>query len=949
MKLSHRLLAVVGLALAPISALQVYSALRLEEQQTLATYAEAQRLLQLIEDEQAGTIAGIRQVLVTIRQIRAVIEQDWPRCQELMGRLRNEYPPSLNVFVISRRGIIECSSNRSTVGLDVAYRPAVVAALAGTEFFVGGQVLPRTTRRSALPFSMPYYDPETGDVAGAVTALLDVEWLEGYLATKPLPPSSTLTIADRDGLVIAQIPGTPGAIGRRLPECLMELLWRKDVGIQNVVEDDGSKKLVAYSPLRAGQQGLFLSLSIDESVTLLQIRKDRTHALLLLLGLAVATSCVVIWMGGRYIREPAARLADAAVRLRAGDLTARARVSPEAWEFSTLADDFNAMAEALDARERALQASERQHRAVFETAVDAMVVIDDKGIIQTINPAAAQTFGYSKSDLVGKNVSILTGEEHRSGHDGYIGNYLQTKIRRIIGIGREVEGRCKNGSMFPLELSIAEWRGQDGKRFFTGIMRNISARRAAEQEVEEERTRLRRIIEEAPFPVIVHAEDGEVLHISRTWLDITGYTREELATMNDWVARAYNAGGGDPDAVVRTDIERLYSLERPIDEGEYVVRTAEGKKRVWAFRSAPVGEQKSGRRLAVSMAADITERRDGEERIKLLMREVDHRAKNALMVVQSIVQLSRSEDPAEFSDAVEGRIQAMARAHSLLADAKWSGADLQRLLADELAAYADERVDLSGPPISLRPETTHAVSLALHELATNALKHGALSAEHGRLNISWSYLQPGGTLAIRWEETGGPPVDGEPVRHGFGSILLRQVVESQLGGTLDLEWLAKGLFCQLSIPGDTWQASGVTEVVSSTVVKPIIVLPAHSGRRVLVVEDEALTAIPLQQLLEDAGYIVLGPVGRVEDALDLLRSGPPDAAVLDVNLFGATVDPVAARLEDMGVPFLFCTGYHLGATAGSRHPHAPVLGKPVNANSLLNAVSGLMTKEASSG
>src|SRR4051812_9333757 len=129
------------------------------------------------------------------------------------------------------------------------------------------------------------------------------------------------------------------------------------------------QEILVKQALRAGQQGLFLSLSIDESVTLLQIRKDRTHALLLLLGLAVATSCVVIWMGGRYIREPAARLADAAVRLRAGDLTARARVSPEAWEFSTLADDFNAMAEALDARERALQASERQHRAVFETAV----------------------------------------------------------------------------------------------------------------------------------------------------------------------------------------------------------------------------------------------------------------------------------------------------------------------------------------------------------------------------------------------------------------------------------------------------------------------------------------------------------------------------------------------------------------------------------------------------
>ena len=120
----------------------------------------------------------------------------------------------------------------------------------------------------------------------------------------------------------------------------------------------------------------------------------------------------------------------------------------------------------------------------------------------------------------------------------------------------------------------------------------------------------------------------------------------------------------------RTDIERLFQLDKPIDEGEFVIRTAEGKKRIWAFRSAPVGEERYGRRLVMSMAADITERRDGEERIKLLMREVDHRAKNALMVVQSIVHLSRSEDPEKFSEAVDGRIQAMARAHSLLADAQ---------------------------------------------------------------------------------------------------------------------------------------------------------------------------------------------------------------------------------------------------------------------------------------
>ena len=355
----------------------------------------------------------------------------------------------------------------SAVGIDVSMRQHVKEAIAGTEFFIGGQILPQTKRMIALPFSVPYLDPETGAVAGAVIALLDLGWLDDYLAAKPLPPSSTLTMADRNGLIIAQVPKGAEAVGTELPHRLLELFRRDNRNIEKIVDDDGVERLVAYSPVHAGQEGLFLALTIDNSVSLHQIHRDRNSALLMLLSLAAATAIAMIWLGERYVSEPAAKLADAASRLRAGDLTARAAVSSEAGEFAALANDFNAMASTLDARERALQASESQHRAVFETAVDAMVVIDAKGIIQTINPAAADTFGYSKSDLIGKNVSILTGEEHRSRHDGYLGNYLQTGIRRIIGIGREVEGRRKDGSLFPLELSIAEWRGQDGQRFFS--------------------------------------------------------------------------------------------------------------------------------------------------------------------------------------------------------------------------------------------------------------------------------------------------------------------------------------------------------------------------------------------------------------------------------------------------------------------------------------------------
>ncbi|HYI69371.1 MAG TPA: cache domain-containing protein [Skermanella sp.] len=250
MKLPHRLLIVVSLALVPLSALQIYSAFRLENQQTLATFDEAQRLLQLIEDEQAGTIAGIRRLLTTIRQVPVVVDQDWPQCQGMMSRLKKEYPPNLEIYVANNDGIIKCSTNPSAMGIDVSMQQHVKEALAGVEFFIGGQITPGTKHGTALPFAVPYRNAESGGISGAVIALLDIRWLDDYLAAKPLPPSSALTLADRDGVIVAQVPRTADTSGKTLPEEFMALLNRSSRGIEHVTYN-GAERLIAYSPVTA--------------------------------------------------------------------------------------------------------------------------------------------------------------------------------------------------------------------------------------------------------------------------------------------------------------------------------------------------------------------------------------------------------------------------------------------------------------------------------------------------------------------------------------------------------------------------------------------------------------------------------------------------------------------------------------------------------------------------
>lgn len=221
----------------------------------------------------------------------------------------------------------------------------------------------------------------------------------------------------------------------------------------------------------------------------------------------------------------------------------------------------------------------------------------------------------------------------------------------------------------------------------------------------------------------------------------------------------------------------------------------------------------SGAALRIAgTSQDVTERRAAQERQALLMRELDHRAKNALAVVQAAVRLTPKEDAVAYARAVEGRIQALARAHSLLAEGRWVGADLQRLAQGELAPFlvaqgagpcgqaAAPRVQLEGPPVRLGPATAQGISMVLHELATNATKHGALSAPGGEVGLSWSVEQEREFLLLKWQERGGPPVLAPPRRRGFGSRVIEITVRSQLGGRLEQRWEPTGLVVEIETP-----------------------------------------------------------------------------------------------------------------------------------------------------
>jgi PAS domain S-box-containing protein len=363
---------------------------------------------------------------------------------------------------------------------------------------------------------------------------------------------------------------------------------------------------------------------------------------------------------------------------------------------------------------------------------------------------------------------------------------------------------------------------------------------------------------------------------------------------------------------------------------EFRVQRPNGEVR-WCIGSAAASVDGANDIVRISgVTVDITERKEAEERQALLAREVDHRAKNALALVQSIIRLTRAKSVEAYVAAVEGRIKALSRVHTVLSHSRWQGADLTGLVEEELAPYRTsepDKVIAYGPHVLLQPAAAQTLALALHELVTNAAKYGALSSISGRVQLTWE-LRPG-SLVLQWTETGGPPAQ-KPATPGFGTRIITASIERQLSGKAQFDWRADGLRCELTVPRNEKTEQQPEHVGGGRRDKD---LAADSklvvaGNRIMVVEDEALVAMIVNDALVELGYSVVGPFSCAADAVAAIRSEEVDAAILDINLGGELVYPLAQQLTDHKVPFMFITGY--GAeSVDARFADVPVLQKPI--------------------
>jgi two-component sensor histidine kinase/CheY-like chemotaxis protein len=303
------------------------------------------------------------------------------------------------------------------------------------------------------------------------------------------------------------------------------------------------------------------------------------------------------------------------------------------------------------------------------------------------------------------------------------------------------------------------------------------------------------------------------------------------------------------------------------------------------------------------------DRERAAERERIMMREIDHRARNALALVQSVIRLTLAEDIDTYREKIEDRIAALARSHTLFSAQRWDRVELRALFEQELAPYGGDsadRVRLDGPSGTVLAEEAQTLALLLHELTTNAVKHGSLAAPGGRLSVRWS-VEDATRLHVRWSETFAAPRP-LPVanRQGFGSTLLSSVIEQQLRGRLSRSFGPAGFDCELEIPLATLVTSaraarGAPAATSRA--------PSSARRGVLILEDDALLAMDLGAIVQDLGHPIFGSFATVADAMAALEAGTPEFAILDLNVAEKTSVPVGELLVARGVPVVFATGY----------------------------------------
>ncbi|WP_207461506.1 PAS domain S-box protein [Azospirillum sp. SYSU D00513] len=564
---------------------------------------------------------------------------------------------------------------------------------------------------------------------------------------------------------------------------------------------------------------------------------------------------------------------------------------------------YGALEDVHDRRlaEDARRASEERLRLLTDSLPVLIAYVDSDRRYRFVNRAYEDWFGRSLEAIGARSMAEVIGEEAYAARAPRIEAALAGETVRFEGFLPHRDGQPR----FTDTQYIPDI-GPDGEvRGICVLVVDTTERRRAEEDLRESRERLTTIFNQASVGIVQTDSAERIVLANERACEILGRPVDEL------LGRHLLDFAHPEDLPPNRDhVVRLFGTGEPFVTERRFLRP-DGSS-VWVNNRMSLARDAQGRpQYLIGVLLDITERKEAEARQALLAREVDHRAKNMLAVVQAMLRLTKADSREAFIQAIEGRVGALARAHTALSLSRWTGVELRTLVREELEPFQEqgaERVQLHGEAVGIAADATQAIGMALHELATNATKYGALSSPGGLVDVRWRRERGDGSLHLTWQEIGGPPVS-PPSREGFGSTVIQQTIGHQLNGEVEQEWRPEGLLCRLRVPAVHLIASAAAEAERPGRAALEERGAAAESLRILVVEDDGLIALEVEHILGELGHRLVGPVTTAQEGLALARTEELDAALLDVSVADGFVFPVAEELSRRGLPFLFVTAY----------------------------------------
>jgi PAS domain S-box-containing protein len=452
--------------------------------------------------------------------------------------------------------------------------------------------------------------------------------------------------------------------------------------------------------------------------------------------------------------------------------------------------------------EMARRESEGRLAATYEAASVGIAEVDEAGRLTRVNDALCKILGRPRDEALAMSLADVTHKDDLAEDAALYASQVRGELASYAIHKRVLR---PDGSVVHLDVTSTSVRGEDGRfRHGVRVIQDVTERERMQEEIRANEQRMRELLEALPAAIYTTDREGRLTFFNQAAVELTG-RRPELGKDRWCVSWRLYWPDGTPLPHDECPMAITLKEGRPIRGYEAIAERPDGSRVPFIPYPTPLHDAEGRMVGAVNMLIDITARKEAELRQKVLIDELNHRVKNTLATVQSLAVYTarHATDLGGFSATFQARVIALARAHDLLTKHHWMGASLRNLVQDIVAPFSDggQRARILGEVIDLQPRAALSITMALHELATNAAKYGALSAENGMLLISWTLRGdgPGQLLEIDWQEQGGPPVT-VPRRRGFGTRLIERCIEQDLAGQASLHFDPAGVRCRIVIP-----------------------------------------------------------------------------------------------------------------------------------------------------